>query len=380
MRTRTAACVFALGAMGVALSIGVGVASSCQTYEPPPTASMTGLSSGILSNPLSPIVLQFNTPVVPSTLSVEIAPFTIDAYGNLPDEEPDASPLNPLVSYTATASTHVTAALSSDRMTLTLSPSPLTWLPTGPALVLLVNPGLTSATTGAVLHYRERIPFSYPAVCGSPRPTKFQSGDYFFLLEVDEPVGVTLKAFAAIDVNAQTGAFFGQFTAAVRNPDVNRCSPPCVVNQTVCELIPAPGTCVAVSTPPVSVAEYPDYVAKETAPNGYTFEMHGCASDQGDGGAVNILTSPGELDVPSPPVSIHGLTFTAQFVPVDGGLVQASGSLTAPTIIFLEQDAGAGSGTLSALSIPDGQAPPDLPQPGTEAGAGADAASPDGGS
>jgi hypothetical protein len=358
--------------LGVAGAIGMAAAPSCQTYAPPPTATIEGLSDGILKNPMAPIVVQFSTPVDPDTINVQIAPFNIDAYGNLPDEEPDAGPLNALTIYDAKESVHVNATLSSDHTTLTLTPTPLAWLPTGPSLVLLVGAGLTSSTTGTVLHYRERLLFSYPAVCGEAKPTKFLSGAYFFILEVTKPVAVPLKTFAAIDVNPLTGEFYGQFTAAVRNPDPSRCNPPCT-GGTACELIPSPAKCVEVSTPPADLEEYPDYVFKSGAPNGYTFEMHGCATNVGDAGAVNILTQPGVLNVSSPAVSIQGLTFTAQFVPVDGGLVMGSGSLTATKSFLGTFPAGPGTGTLSALSIPDAAAPADLPQPGTENDAGADA-------
>lgn len=365
---------FALAALIGALA--VRALPSCETYVPPPTATIEGLASGILANPLAPIVLKFTTPVEASTVSVVVAPFTIDAYGNLPDETGDGGSLGVLVRHDARGDLHGKATLSADGTTLTLTPSPVGWLPTGPSLVLLVNPGLTSKTTGAVLHYRERIPFSYPASCGKAGATTFRSGDYFFLLTVSTPLPIVLKTFAAIDVNPLTGEFYGQFTAALRNSDPNRCQPPCSGGD-VCERVPAE-KCVAMSDPPVSVEEYPDYVAKATAPNGYTFEMHGCASAEGDAGAVNILTSPGELNVPSPAVSIQGLTFTAQFAPVDGGAVLASGSLTATKTYLGASALGAGAGTLQAISIPDGGAPANLPQPGTlsapaDGGADADA-------
>jgi hypothetical protein len=371
--------------LAVATAAATYSAPSCQTYEPPPTATIAGLSNGILKDPLAPIVVQFSTPVDPSTVSVEIAPFDIDSYGNLPDERPDGGSLEVLVAHTPTADTHTTATFSQGNTVLTLVPAPLGWLPTGPSLVLLVLPGLKSATGGTELHYRERIPFSYPASCGTPRATQFQSGAYFFLLQVAHPIGVDLKVFAAIDVNPETGAFFGQFTAALRNADPTRCSPPCTGGN-VCELIPSQ-MCVQMSAPPTSVYESPDFVPKATAPNGYTFEMHGCASDDGDAGAVNILTAPGVLNVSVPAVSIEGLTFTAQFAPVDGGRVLGSGSLTATKILLGSLAIDGGSGTLSALSIPDAEVPPDLPQPGTlvdagepgDAGDGSDAGSAGGG-
>lgn len=373
-RAHVAALTLGIGALlGVAGAVASSWVTACQTYQPPPTATVVGLSNGILKDPVAPIVLEFSTPVDPNTVQVEIAPFTIDSYGNLPDEVPDGGSLNVLASHTPSSDTHVRASFSADHTKLTLTATPEGWLPIGPSLVLLVWPGLTSTTTGAVLHYRERVPFSYPVACGGVHATRFRSGAYFFVMNIDKPIGVPLKAFAAIDVNATSGAFYGQFTAAIRNSDPGRCSPPCTGGD-VCQLIPTQA-CVQISTPPTSAFEYPDYVPKATAPNGYTFEMHGCAVDEGDAGAVNILTAPGVLNVASPAVSVQGLTFTAQFVPVDGGMIQASGSLTATNILLGAAGiaAGAGAGTLSALSIPDAAVPADLPQPGTVVDAAADA-------
>jgi hypothetical protein len=372
-----ASCRLAL-AVGLALCAAASaltMASSCQTYEPPPTATLAGLSNGVLSSnvALEPLVLHFDTPVDPSTASVEVALFDIDSYGNLPDETGDGGTLKIFLSHTPSADTNVTATFSSDHTTLTLAPAPVGLLPVGPALVVLVLPGLTSTVSGTVLHYRERIPFSYAVTCAESKPTRLTSGDYFFLLQVNKPLGVELKAFAALDVDPKTGAFVGQFTAALRNSDPTRCSPACT-GGLVCEKIPSE-TCVEMSQAPTSVYEWPDFVAKSTAPNGYTFEMQGCAVDDGDAGAVNIVTSPGVLNVTSPNVSIQGLTFTAQFVPVEGGLVQASGSLTATKTYLGSIGLGTGAGTLTALSIPDGEAPA-LPQPPPLGDAGT---TPDGG-
>jgi|HubBroStandDraft_2_1064218.scaffolds.fasta_scaffold84970_2 hypothetical protein len=353
-------------------ALGMAEVSSCQTYEPPPTAKLEALSNGVLSNSnsLAPLVLQFSTPVDPSTVSVEVALFDIDSYGNLPDEEPGGGSLDVLLRHTPKEDTHVTAKFSADHTTLTLTPTPAGILPIGPSLVLLVSPGVTSTTTGTVLHYRERIPFSYAVQCGSAHASRFESGPYFFLLQVTEPLGIELKAFASIVVDPESGAFHGQFTAALRNSDPSRCNPACTGGE-VCQLIPKQA-CVEMSTPPASVYEWPDFVPKSTAPNGYTFEMQGCAVDTGDAGAVNIETAPGILNVASPHVSIQGLKFTAQFAPVDGGLVEGSGSLTATkTFLGSLNLREMGAGTLTALSIPQGKAPPELPRPaGFDAGPG----------
>jgi hypothetical protein len=95
---------------------------------------------------------------------------------------------------------------------------------------------------------------------------------------------------------------------------------------------------------------------------------------------VDILTAPGILNVTSPDVSIQGLKFTAQFAPADGGLVRGSGSLTATQTLLGKRNLGAGAGTLAAVSIPKGEAPP-LPQPDAASDAGISVeASADGGS
>jgi hypothetical protein len=69
-------------------------------------------------------------------------------------------------------------------------------------------------------------------------------------------------------------------------------------------------------------------------------------------------------------VTIDGLTFTAQFAPTDAGLVVASGSLTATNAYLGTNDLGAGTGTLTALGIPDASALHGLPQVGAFADAG----------
>jgi hypothetical protein len=349
-----------LGFLGLPLAIALSLASSCQTYEPPPTATLEGLTNGVLGNSLAPLVVDFSTPVDPSSLTVEVALFDIDSYGNLPDEVPDGGPLDVFLRHSPSGDSHVTTTWNADHTALKLVPSPEQWLPVGPSLVLLVLPGLTSSTTGTVLRYRERIPFSYAVACGGGHTAQFHSGAYFFLMQVNTPLGVELKAFAAIDVDEKTGAFSGQFTAALRNSDPSRCKPACT-GGTVCQLIPTEA-CVEMSTPPTSVDEWPDYVPKSTAPDGYTFAMHGCAVDEAHG-AVDVLTAPGVLNVTSPDVSIRGLTFTAQFSPDDAGVVRGSGSLTATQTLLGKLTLGAGAGTLSAVSIPAADAPPNLPQP-----------------
>src|SRR6187399_2279191 len=76
----------------VALVLATAVASalpSCETYEAPPRASIVGLSSGILTDPRAPLVIDLGTPVDPATLFVKVALFEPDMEGDLPDEDSD---------------------------------------------------------------------------------------------------------------------------------------------------------------------------------------------------------------------------------------------------------------------------------------------------
>ena len=61
----------------------VAAGASCERYEAPPRPVVEGLSSGVLTDPRAPIVIDFGTPVDESTLFVKVALAETDAEGNL---------------------------------------------------------------------------------------------------------------------------------------------------------------------------------------------------------------------------------------------------------------------------------------------------------
>jgi len=331
---------------------------ACQQYEPPPDVSVEGMTNGVLDDPHAPIVIDFGMPIDESSVRLEIAFYDVDADGNLPDEEPDAGPLRLVLRHDPDQGDYaVTTSFENGDSTLRLVPSGA--MPVGPKLVLLVEPGLRSQD-GRERHYRTRIPFSYVVKCApSAKPTMFQSGTYFLLLQVEKPIGTQIQLFGALDVDPKTGSFVGQFTNADRNPDGSRCPTPCGSSD-ACRLLPMP-QCVAPSTAAGSVDEYPDWVPNATPPTGYSFEVHGCVVD--DGMATDMLTQPATMIVQQPAVTVQGLTMTAQFAPGADGVVRATGSLTADATFLGTAALGAGGGTMTARRVPDNQVPPGVPQP-----------------
>lgn len=339
------------------------LAASCERYEPPPRASIEGLSSGVLADPRAPLVIDLGMPVDPATLFVKVALFETNADGDLGDEDDDpASELHVLVRRDPDEGDFgAKAALDPDgsRLRLTLDSA----LPVGPKLVLLVEGGLR-ATSGRVTRYRQRIPFSYVVTCGEG-PSKLAGGSYFLLLDVERPLGTQIRLFASIDVDPATGALVGQFTNAMRSPGL--VCPSACPSSDVCRLLPAP-ECVAPSTRAGTTDEYPDFVPNPTPPTGYSFLVQGCGVD--DGAATGVLTAPATMIVESPPVTIEGLTMTASFGPGADGAVRATGSLTADVVRLGTNALGPGKGTLTALRIPDERAPANLPRPPPRADAG----------
>ena len=198
------------------------------------------------------------------------------------------------------------------------------------------------------------------------RPTTFQSGTYFLLLQVEKPIGTQIQLFGAIDVDRTSGAFIGQFTKAHRNPS-QTCPMPCGAAD-ACRLLPAPA-CVPPSTAAGTVDEYPDWIPNSTPPTGFSFEVRGCVVD--DGAAVDMLTQPATMIVEQPAVTVQGLTMTAQFAAAADGVVRATGSLVADNVLLGKGALGPGSGTMTARRVPDGSVPPGVPQPPPLGDAGA---------
>jgi len=358
----------------LALAAAVTVSPSCQTYVAPPVATIEGLTNGVLSNPAAPLVLSFSKAIDPATLKLEVIKFDPNSDGQLPDETGDASvSLDPLFSYDGSqhsadggpSDTGGTGALDSTHTVFTIKP--LARLPVGPKLAVLIEPGLSDAAhdSTAQTAVRKRLLFSYAFNCEGSGTKLVTSGAYFFLLDVQEPLGTQIKVLADLDVDSATGRFVGQFTFASRKTDPTRCSPACTMGD-VCETIPAPSMCVVPSTRAGSADEWPDFYANSTPPVGFSFTVTGCAEDQPDGTAT-LGTQPANMVVESPPVSVDGLVLITSFTKSGADLV-ATGTVTGDNIVFGTANLGSGHGDVLAQAIPASQAPP-IPAPPADAGA-----------
>jgi hypothetical protein len=341
--------------------LALATALACEKYVPPPTASIAGETTGVLPDPSAPFVVQFADPIDVSTLRLEVALYEIDADGNLPDERGDAStPLHVLFSHDPDAGDQLgTGALSDDRTTYTVTPrAPF---PVGTKLVLLVEPGLSDGA-GHVTHYRQRIPFSYAFQCTGGVGTRvLTSGVYFFLLDVQQPIGTQIQIWASLVVDPKTGLFTGQFTRAHRNPDGGRCSPPCNSTE-VCQTLPGPPACVVPSTRAGTVDEFPDWIPNADPPTGFSFTVKGCAEDQPSGAAA-LATAPADLVVQQPAVTVGGLTMTASFAADAQGVIRGTGALQSPDVELGTASLGAGQGTMTARSLSVDEVPPGVPAP-----------------
>lgn len=340
----------------------IASAMACDSYDPPPKAEIIGLQQGVLSDSRAPLVLFFGMPVDPDTLTVRLALNETDPEGNLFDEDGDPdSQLKVLVARDPLDGDVASKnELTDDDSVLVMRPEAA--LPVGPKLVLVVEAGLKSKA-GKENKVRQKISFSYTVKCGAAKPTTLQSGIYFALLEVQEPLGVQIQLYGALDVDAATGAVSGQFTNADRNPE-QKCPTPCG-SADVCRLSPAP-ECVAPSQRAGTADEWADFVPNVTPPTGYSFSVQGCAVD--DGEATGVLTAPATMVVESPRVTVEALTMTASFAK-DG---RATGSLVADTVRLGGNPLGAGRGTMTAVRIPDDRLPPNVPRPTTKPGAATD--------
>lgn len=348
-----------LGAIAVAtFLVAPLVSSSCEIYHPPPTVSIVGLESGVLYDSKAPLRLDFGMPVDPATVRMKIATLTTNLEGELGDEDADpATELEVLASHDPdSGDVGGVGIFEADDRVLTFTPQSA--LPVGPKLVLLVEPEIRAKEDDArVRHNRTRIPFSFAVRCSAGAATNFQSGVYFLLLEVEEPLGTQIQLFGAVDVDPASGAFYGQFTNADRNPALT-CPFSCASTE-VCRTLPAP-ECVAPSTKAASVDEHPDFLPNPTPPIGYSFAAVGCVADAPDG--TGVSTAPATMVVESPPVTVAGLTMTGFFAnPLPGEQPRASGSLTADSVSLGQSRIGAGKGTMRAVRVPDDRVPPGVP-------------------
>jgi hypothetical protein len=352
-------------ALAALLSSCLVATSGCAYYEGPPHVSLVGEKDGTLADAKAPLVLAFSKPADPKTVRVKLARLVTDVEGNLADEDADPNTELDLLFETDPdeGDSGGVANMSDDGTTLTIKP--ITVLPVGAALVLLIEPGLADQE-GNVTKVRKRIVFSYAfdLECNAPSLV-FQPGTYFVLADVKKPIPVQVKLFAAVELDPQTGAFIGQFTNASRNKDPDRCPMPCLSTE-VCRLLPMPA-CVAPSERAGSVDEFSDFLPNYTPPVGFTFEAHGCAVDQ-DEKTVIFSSAPTDVHTQQPDVTLRNTILTASFVKEGDGTLRATGSLTADDVLLGNITSGPGQGGLTMRSIPADQVPPDVPQPSAPAG------------
>jgi hypothetical protein len=341
-----------------AAAVACGATFACNGYVPPPRPTLVGLSGSTLADPKAPLAIDFGKPIDPATLRLKVAYFDTDIEGDLPDETEPPGELRVLFSHDPDEGDRG-GTVEVDPSGASVRVLPQGSFPVGPKLVLLVEGGLT-ATDGRVLVHRTRVPFSYLVTCGAgARAEHFQSGIYFLLLDVEEPLGTQIQLFGDIEIDPSTGVMTGQFTNADRNRDPARCPTPCGSSD-ACRLLPSPA-CVPPSTKAGTVDEHSDFLPNATPPTGYSSFIEGCTVD--DDAGAGLVTAPASMIVESPPVTISGLTMTAFFAADANGTVRGTGSLAAEAVALSGNLIGPGKGTMTAVRVAPEEVPPGIPAP-----------------
>jgi hypothetical protein len=346
----------------LALVLALVPAASCESYKAPPEPTIVGVVDGIAPDPRQ-LDIHFSEAIDPSTLHLKVAVYLADIEGNLADE-PGAVPGTPsqiLFQHDAgAAETGGAGELLEGNTVLRITPEKP--FPVGPRLILLIEPGL-KGVNGVDTVDRRRTLFGYSYKCsGKATSGPFVSGIYFFVVDVDKPVGTQIQLLGNLTVDAATGSFVGQFTNADRLANAGRCPSDCGT-ASVCRLLPAP-ECVPPSTKAATPDEYPDFFANNSPPLGYSFPATGCAEQQA-GGTVTFNINPTDADVTQPVVFIRGIHMSASFAPDAQGLLRGSGSFTADQTLLSTKmiETGPAAGKFTALLIPAGNAPKDVPGP-----------------
>ncbi|RYE90908.1 MAG: hypothetical protein EOO75_09490, partial [Myxococcales bacterium] len=264
--------------------LGVLGATSCDTYVSPPELAIIGLQDGRLSSNRAPLEVAFSKPVDPSSLSVKVVRLETDPEGNI-EGDPGAAPGTVSPSLFARDGAGVTAGgtaeLLDNNMRLVIRPAEDVLFPIGPALALVVEPGLHSTEDDVATRVRRRVSFGYN-VASTPeaKAGPFVTGQYYFLVSVVKPLGLQVQLWANVVVDPDKGTFIGQFTNADRRTDT-QCPTPCNASE-VCRTLPAP-VCVAPSEKAASTDEYPDFYANNVPKAGFTFTASGLAQEQSPG-------------------------------------------------------------------------------------------------
>lgn len=341
------------------LSIAAGMQIGCETYDSPPTPFIEGAESGVLADNKAPLVVSFNEPVDPATISIKIVRVVTDVEGNLADEDadPNNDDLPILFSFDKLGDSQGTSELLDGNSRMRITPNAP--LPIGPKLAVLVEKGLKDLA-GNETTTRKRLTFGYSAKveCNAPS-TVFAPGNYFMLADIKAPLKVQVQLWGYFEMDPLTGAIHGQCTNADRNK-TTQCPTPCESTK-VCRLLPSPA-CVAPSEKAGTVDEYSDYVPNETPPTGYSFGIDGCVQDQPDG-SVTFVTAPTEVIVQQPAVTLRNVTLAASLNKDAMGVVRGGGSLVADEVLIGINPSGKGEGGLDMRWVSEDEAPKNIPHP-----------------
>lgn len=340
-----------------ALALLAPLLAACAVYDAPPSAAIDGLENGLLPAGSSLDVV-FSEPIDPATLRLSVVPLVTDVEGNLADEDDkDETKLEPLFTHDpAGADSGGTGELLESNTVFRIVPSKP--LPVGPKLAILIEGGLADLE-GNDTGVRTRLTFAYP-VQGGDGTTQLTSGVYFFLFNIEKPIGVQIQIMADLRVDSETGDVLAQFTSADRNMDPDRCPTPCKATE-ACRLLPEPA-CVTPSERAGDVDEYSDFVPHPDPPTGFSFTVHGSAGDLPDG-STGFVTVPTTLTVQMPPVEAIDLAITCSFKTEEDGVLRCQGNSGASDVKIGGSSAGAAEGTSTGRLVPAAEAPKDLPAP-----------------
>ncbi len=342
--------------LAIVLAFPLALTSACEKFDAPPSPTLAEAHDGLLSDPAAPITVTFTKPIEISTLRLEIVRNVVDIEGNLPDEVDPPGDLSPLFSHDPDDGDRGgSLELSPDAKSVRITPK--TPLPITPRLVLLVEPGLTEIG-GSATRARRKIVFGFDVKLSCTKPSAVVTGGtYFYLMDVKKPIATQVQLFVVLQP-LPTGEILGQFTRAKRNPDPSRCPSPCKSSE-ACRLLPQPA-CVIPSERAGTPDEFPDYIPDPGPPTGYSFTVHGCAEDIGDGTA-SYVNLPVDVDVPQPQVTLRNTRFASTFTQDGSGLVRGTGSISADDVLIGSISSGRGEGSLAMRKVPDGI--PGIPLP-----------------
>lgn len=338
----------------VASTVGL----SCTEFHGPPEVSVVGISGKRLEDPRAPIEIAFSKAIDPSTLEVSIAYNDHDIEGDLPDEKTPPEPLRTIFFHDSDpdepeigGSSELVDGARLLRIDLLAAP------PVGPEFVVVIEPGLMDAERRAVTKERIRIPFAYDFKCTGTKGTKLfpPFGYYFFVANIAKPIDTQMRAWAAMKVNQETGAFVAQFTSAFRDRDPSRCDPPCSDTE-ACRVHPGPPTCVIPSEKAGSGDEFPDWEPTDVPPIGYSFRVTGCIEDTGpDSAGFNNASI--DVVVQKPPVSVRGVSLNSGFVVDEEGVLRGTGAFTGDQVFIGTTPSGPGTGSQTMRSVSEDEIP-----------------------